>query len=187
MGPSSFIKGEWIRLLELLVNIILLLFFIFTLLFHVTEAAIPIKVLNNPNTLKPNVWPSVILVLLILCIVANIIKIIRNNKGKPDFSLKAFGATIPGFLRSKMFIGIAIVVVLSFLLEPLGFMPTCFLFLMGYGVLLGNRKYLKLALFSLLIMFVLYIGFGVFLQVNLPRGTIPFLRSFSLFVESLIP
>ncbi|MEF9895468.1 MAG: tripartite tricarboxylate transporter TctB family protein, partial [Clostridia bacterium] len=75
----------------------------------------------------------------------------------------------------------------SFVLEPLGFMVTCFLFLISYGLLLGERKYLRLVLFALLITLVLYICFGVLLSVNLPRGTVPFLRNFALFIESLIP
>lgn len=174
-------------MLELIVNILLLAFFIFALCFHVTEAPIPTKVLNNPNALKPNVWPSVILVLLIICVVFNIIKIIRKNKGNPDFSFTKFLKTIPGFLTSKVFIGIAIIVILSFLLEPLGFMPTCLLFLVAYGLLLGDRKYVRLILVSLGVTLVLYILFGVLLQVNLPRGTVPFLRNFSLFIESIVP
>lgn len=172
--------------MELVVNGLLLIFFIYTLCFHVTEAPIPTKVLNNPNALKPNVWPSVILVLLIICVAANIIKLIRKNRGNPDFNFTAFLRTIPGFLKSKVFIGILIIVVLSFLLEPLGFMLTCFLFLLSYGLLLGDRKYLRLVLISLLVTFLLYIVFGVLLQVNLPRGTVPFLRSFSLLVESIV-
>ena len=40
---------------------------------------------------------------------------------------------------------------------------------------------------SVLITVLLYIGFAVFLGVMLPRGQVPFLRNFALFVESLIP
>lgn len=174
-------------MLELIVNGILLLFFIYLLFFRVLEASIPIKVLNNPNALKPNVWPSVLLVLLIICMVINIYQIVKKNKGKPEFNIGAFFKSIPPFFTNKLFFGIVIVVIVSIILDPLGFMPTCFLFLVSYGILLGDRKYARLALFSLLITFVLYICFGVLLQVNLPRGTISFLRQFSLFVESLIP
>ncbi len=174
-------------MLELIVNVLLLLFFIYTLCFHVTEAPIPGKVLNNPNALSPGTWPGVIVVLLIVCIAFNIVKIIRKNRGNEDFSLKAFFSTIPGFLKSKVFIGIVIVVVLSFLLEPLGFMVTCFLFLISYGLLLDDRKYVRLVIFAVVVTLVLYICFGVLLQVNLPRGMVPFLRNFALFVESLLP
>lgn len=174
-------------MLELIVNILLLLFFIYTLCFHVTEAPIPGKVVNNPNALSPNVWPSVILVLLIVCVAFNIVNIIRKNRGKEDFNFKAFASSIPGFLKSKVFVGIVIVVVLSFLLEPLGFIVSCFLFLVSYGLLLGDRKYVRLVIVALVVTFVLYICFGVLLQVNLPRGTVPFLRNFALFIESLVP
>lgn len=173
-------------MLELIVNIVLLAFFGYTLGFHVLEAAVPAKVQRNPYALQPGIWPSVILVLLIICVAFNIVRIIRKNKGNPDFNFKHFLSTVPGFFKSKLFLGILIVVVLSFILEPLGFMPACFIFLVAYGILLGERRYLRLALFALVITLVLYICFGVLLQVNLPRGTIPFLRNFSLFVERLI-
>lgn len=174
-------------MLELIINVLLLLFFGYTLCFHVLEAPVPDKVARNPYALQPNIWPSVILVLLMVLILVNIIKIIRQNKGNPDFSFKAFAASIPAFLKSKLFIGIAVVVAMSFLLEPLGFMVTCFLFLIAYGLLLGQKKIWMLLLVSLLVTIALYICFGVLLSVNLPRGTIPALRNMALFVESLIP
>ena len=173
-------------MLELIVNVILLLFFIYTLFFHVTEAPIPQKVLNNPNALSPAAWPTVIIVLLIICIAANIVKLLRKNKDNPAFNLSIFIKTVPGFFKSKLFIGIVIVVALSFILEPLGFMVSSFLFLVAYGVLLGERKYVRLALVALAITLMLYICFGVLLQVNLPRGTVPFLRNFALFIESIV-
>ncbi|MDO4546719.1 MAG: tripartite tricarboxylate transporter TctB family protein [Clostridia bacterium] len=174
-------------MLELIVNILLFLFFVYTLCFNVLEAPVPDRVQRNPFALQPNVWPSVILVLLMICVAINIYKIISKNKGKPEFTLKAFGASISSFLKSRLFIGIAIVVILSFLLESLGFMVSCFLFLISYGILLGERKIWRLVLICLIITLVLYICFGVLLAVNLPRGTIPALRNFALFVESLIP
>lgn len=174
-------------MLELVVNVALLLSLGYTLCFHVLEAAVPIKVQRNPYALQPNIWPSVILVLLLVCIAFNIFKIIRKNKGNPAFSFKKFLADIPQFFKSKLFIGIVIVLAASFVLEALGFMVTCFLFMVAYGLLLGDRKYWRLLLLSLALTLALYICFGVLLQVNLPRGTVPFLRNFALFIESLIP
>lgn len=172
-------------MLELIFNVLLLLGVIYTMAFHVLEAPVALKVQKNPYALQPNVWPNVILGLLILCIVLNIIQIIRKNRGKEDFSLAALIAGVPGFFKGKVFMGMALVVIMSFILEPLGFMPTCFMLMVAYGLLLGDRKYLRLALVSLLITFVLYVLFSMLLQVNLPRGTIPFLRDFSLFMERL--
>ncbi len=172
---------------ELILNILLLLGFAYALAFNVLEAPVPMKVAKNPFALQPNVWPSVILVLLMICVVLNIVKIIRENKGKPDFSLSAFAKSVPGFFKTKMFVGMLIVVAASFILEPLGFMVTCFLFMIAFGFLLGDRNYLRLVLVAVFVTFFLYIVFGVLLQVNLPRGTVPFLRNFALWLERLIP
>lgn len=168
-------------------NVLLFLFFGYTMAFHVLEAPVPDKVARNPFALKPNVWPSVILALLMICIAINIYKVVKKNRGKEDFTLAAFFGSVPPFIKSKVFIAIVIVVAMSFLLEPLGFMVTCFIFLVAYGILLGDRKYLRLILISLGITLLLYICFGVLLSVNLPRGTVPALRNFALFLESLIP
>lgn len=171
---------------ELILNVALLLFFVYTLAFHVLEAPVPAKVQRNPYALQPGVWPTVLLVILIVLMTLNIIKLIRQNKGKEGFTLPFFLSSIPVFLKSKIFFGILIVVAASFLLEPLGFMVTSFLLLFSYGLLLGDKKYLRLAIVCLLVTILLYVCFGVLLQVNLPRGTVSFLRNFALFLEQLV-
>ncbi|MDI9521525.1 MAG: tripartite tricarboxylate transporter TctB family protein [Bacillota bacterium] len=171
---------------ELILNVLLLLFLAYTLAFNVVEAPIPLKVQKNPYALKPGIWPSVILVLLIILLIVNIVKIILKNKGKDTFCLKGFAGGAVEFFKSKVFLGILLVVLASFILEPLGFIVTCFIILFTYGLLLGDKKYLRLLLISLILTLVLYICFGVLLQVNLPRGTVPFLRDFALFLEQLI-
>ena len=72
------------------------------------------------------------------------------------------------------------------MLEPFGYMLTCVLVLFFYGLLLGQTHVIRLAVFSVLITIVLYVVFSVLLSVNLPRGTIPELRNFSLYVESIV-
>ena len=166
---------------ELIINAALFIFLGITFFTHVLEAPVPIKVQKNPYALQPDMWPKAIIILLLVCIAVNIYKIIKKNKGKENFTLKAFFATVPGFFKSKMFLGMV-----SFILEPLGFMVTCILLLFFYGLLLGERKILRLALCSVAIALVLYIVFSGLLSVSLPRGTVPFLRSFALFLESLI-
>lgn len=171
---------------ELIINAALFIFLGITFFTHVLEAPVPIKVQKNPYALQPDVWPKAIIILLLVCIAINIYQIIKKNKGKEDFTLTAFFASVPGFFKSKMFLGMLILIVVSFVLEPLGFMVTCILLLFCYGLLLGERKILRLALCSVGIALVLYIVFSGLLSVNLPRGTVPFLRSFALFLESLI-
>ena len=145
------------------------------------EAPIPDRVARNPYTLKPDMWPKAIIILLLICIAINIVKIIRKNRNNPEFSLDALLS-----IRARMCIGIALIVGASFVLEPLGYMVTCVLVLFLYGLLLGQKHVIRLAIMSVILTFVLYIVFSVLLSVNLPRGTIPELRNFSLYVESLV-
>jgi hypothetical protein len=78
-------------LFELICNILLFIFLGYSFFTHVLEAKVPKAYLKNPNVLYPDVWPKVIIILLMICLVVNIIKIIKKNKGNPDFTLAAFG------------------------------------------------------------------------------------------------
>ena len=166
---------------ELIINILLVIFLGFTFFTHVLEAAVPIKVAKNPYVLQPDVWPKAIISLII-----NIIQIIRKNKGNPDFTLAAFAKSIPGFLKSKLFMGIVIMVAASFILDTVGFIVTSMFVLFFYGLLLGEKNIVRLLIASVCITMVLYIVFSGMLSVNLPRGTIGFLRNFALWLESIV-
>ena len=63
---------------------------LYTFFTHVLEAAVPAKVANNPYALQPDVWPKAIIILLEICLIVNIIQIIKKNKGNPEFTLGAF-------------------------------------------------------------------------------------------------
>lgn len=171
---------------ELIVNVLLFIFLVFTYFFHVLEAPVPVKVQNNPYALQPDVWPKAIIILLLICLAINIFKIIKKNRGKAEFTPAAFIASIPKFFTSKMFLGMVILAISSFILETLGFMVTALFVLFTYGLLLGERKTVRLLIASVLITLVLYIVFSGMLSVNLPRGTIGFLRNFALFLESIV-
>ena len=170
---------------ELICNILLFVFLGYTYFTHVLEAKVPKAYLKNPNVLYPSVWPKVIIILLLVCIAVNIYKIIKKNKGNPEFTFAAFGKNSVAFLKSKMFIGMVILVVTSFILEPLGFVVTAALLMFCYGMLLGEKKWWRLLIIAAVLGIVFHIVFSGLLNVNLPRGTVPFLRSFSLFLENL--
>ncbi|MED9820673.1 MAG: tripartite tricarboxylate transporter TctB family protein [Christensenellales bacterium] len=171
---------------ELIINILLVAFLGFSYFTHVLEAPVPVKVQKNPYAFQPDTWPKVIIILLEICLIINIIQIIKRNKGKENFTLKAFIATIPDFFKSKMFVGILILAAASMLLETLGFVVTAILVLFAYGALLGEKNFLRLGIASVVIALVLYIVFSGMLSVNLPRGTVGFLRDFALFLESIV-
>ena len=171
---------------ELIVNILLVVFLGFSYFTHVLEAPVPVKVQKNPYAFQPDTWPRVIIILLEICLIINIIQIIKRNKGKESFTIKAFIATIPDFFKSKMFLGIVILTAASLLLETIGFVVTAILVLFAYGALLGEKNFVRLGIASVVIALVLYIVFSGLLSVNLPRGTIGFLRDFALFLESIV-
>ena len=171
---------------ELIMNILLVVFLGYSYFTHVLEAPVPVKVQKNPYAFQPDTWPKVIIILLEICLIINIIQIIKRNKGKEDFTLKAFVATIPGFFKSKMFLGIIILTAASMLLETIGVVVTAILVLFFYGWLLGEKKFVRLGIASVIIALVLYMIFSGLLSVNLPRGTVGFLREFALFLESIV-
>ncbi|MBQ3401978.1 MAG: tripartite tricarboxylate transporter TctB family protein [Synergistaceae bacterium] len=166
---------------ELICNILLWLGLLYAYFFNVLEAPIPDRTARNPYTLKPDVWPKAIIILLLVCIAVNIINIIRKNRNNPDFTFSSMFS-----IKVRMWLGIALVVAASFVLEPLGYMATCFLVLFLYGLLLGQTHVVRLFIFAVIVTFLLYVVFSVLLSVNLPRGTIPELRNFSLWVEGLV-
>ena len=171
---------------ELIMNILLVVFLGFSYFTHVLEAPVPVKVQKNPYAFQPDTWPKVIIILLEICLIINIIQIIKRNKGKEEFTLKYFVSTIPGFFKSKMFLGIIILTAASLVLETLGFVVTAVLVLFAYGALLGEKNLVRLGIASVIIALVLYMIFSGLLSVNLPRGTIGFLRNFALFLESIV-
>lgn len=170
---------------ELISNIILLVFLVYSFFTHVLEANVSKSYMKNPSNLMPDVWPKAIIALLVICIVVNIVKIIRKNKGNPEFNLKSFFANSLVFFKSKTFLGIIILVVASLIIETFGFVVTAFLVLLSYGFLLDERKIVRLLIISLVLALLLHIIFSGLLDVTLPRGTIGFLRNFALFLENL--
>ena len=166
---------------ELICNVLLWLGLLYSYFFNVLEAPIPDRTARNPYTLKPDVWPKAIIILLLICIAINIFNIIRKNKNNPEFSLDALLS-----IRARMCMGIALILAASFVLEPFGYMVTCVLVLFLYGLLLGQTHVIRLAFMSVILTLVLYVVFSVLLSVNLPRGTIPELRNFSLYIESIV-
>ena len=140
------------------------------------------------NELGAEQWPQVILVLMIIAICFNLYRYFKKySKEEIAEAFKDFFPGIARFCKSKLFVGMILVVIMAFMYEPVGFMATCLLFLIAYGLLLGQRNIPLLIGSSVLITVILYIGFSVLLGVMLPRGQVSFLRNFALFVESLVP
>ena len=138
----------------------------------------------SENELGAAFWPQLILVIIIVLSVVNIINSFKK--------LKAEGKTITsdidleGFFKSKLFVGMVAVSVLALVLPVIGFIPSCILFLIGYGVLLGAPSITKIIIASIFITIVIYILFQGALDIMLPRGT-GFFRDFALVCERILP
>jgi hypothetical protein len=168
--------------LELIVNVLLFVGAFFC--YWYVGATVPV---SPENELGAEQWPQLLLGLLIVSIAFNLYHYFKTNK-KEDIQA-AFADFIPGagrFLRSKLMIGMVLVLTMSYFFDILGFLATSLLLMVSYGLLLGAHRPVTLVALSALITVVLYIGFSVFLGVMLPRGDVPFLRNFALFVESLV-
>ena len=170
---------------ELICNAGLFVFLVYTYFTHVIEAKIPKSYLKNPNVIHPSAWPKAIIILLLICLAVNMYKIIKKNKGNPEFTFKAFLNNSKEFFKSKMFIGMLILIAAALLLETLGFVVTAALLMFSYGLLLGEKKVWRMALISVAVALLMHILFSGLLDVTLPRGEIPFLRNFALFLENL--
>lgn len=168
--------------LELIVNALLLIFSIFC--FFYVGTTMPVSAVNE---LGAEQWPEMLLFLLIIAILWNICNFFkRNSMNDIAASFKDFFPSIVRLIKSKLFLGMVILVIMAQMYEPIGFITTSLTFLIVYGILLGQRKPLTLILSAVLITLLLYVGFSVLLGVMLPRGQVPFLRNIALFLESIV-
>ncbi|HHY52294.1 MAG TPA: tripartite tricarboxylate transporter TctB family protein [Clostridiales bacterium] len=167
--------------IELIVNVLLLIISVFC--FFYVGATMP---KSSPTELGAEQWPQAILILLFIAILWNLRNYFKRN-AKDDIAqaFKNLGPDVVNFFKSKLFRGMVLLVVMAWCYEPVGFLATCILFMIAYGVLLGERRPWFLIATSLVITLILYIGFAVFLGVLLPRGYVPFLREIALFLEKV--
>ena len=130
---------------------------------------------GTPTELGAAAWPRVILTLMIILLIVGIVNMFRKKNGKLPVSGEGFRA----FLHSKLLIGMIICAVTAIILPYIGFIPTSFLFLAAYGVLLGERRPQVLVITGVVATLILYIIFQGPLSIFLPRGY-GFFRSFAL-------
>lgn len=162
---------------ELIFNGLMLLFFIYC--FFYIGATVPPA---SNKELGAAQWPQILLALLVIFLVVNIVKIIKNLKNVSDDG-KLSTSQLKSFLTGKMFIGIVTIFVLTFLLNYIGFVPACILFLLAYSRLLGEKRWWFNLICAVLITAVLYLVFSRCLSILLPRGEGIF-RTFALLLET---
>lgn len=162
---------------ELLFNVGLLVFFIYCFFFVGGIIKEP-----YPNMLDAAEWSRILLALLIICLIANIVKIYKGKKREEGFKVNF---NLKEIVKSKFFIGSALMLVYSIVLDYAGFITSSIIFFSLYSYLLGQRSWKKLILSSLVSVVALYVIFNGMLDIMLPRG-IGVFRNFALFLETFI-
>lgn len=159
--------------MDILFSVGLIIFSIYCFILVGIESPAP-----TPTELGAAFWPRIILVLMIILLIYNLYSDIKNKKSIEKID-------IGGFLKSKLFVGMILVAAMTLIMPYVGFITSCFLFLVSYGFLLGERKIVKLIIFSIIITFVLYFVFQGMLDIRLERGYGIF-RDIALSLETLI-
>ena len=161
--------------LDLIFNVALLLFSIYCFIY--------IGSVDNSTAteLGAAFWPRLILGIMIVLLAIGLVTTLRKKNGKGPIS----GEAVAGFFKSKLLIGMVICAATAVILPIIGFIPTSFLFLIAYGVLLGERRPVVLVVTGILATLVLYIVFQGPLSIFLPRGT-GFFRNFALMMENIL-
>lgn len=126
-------------------------------------------------------WPRLILGLMIILLVVGLVNIIRKKNGVGTITAEG----VKGFFKSKLLVGMIICIVAGVILPQIGFIPTSFLFLIAFGILLGEKRPVVLVATGIIATLILYIVFQGPLSIYLPRGA-GFFRQFALFMEKLL-
>lgn len=126
-------------------------------------------------------WPRLILVLMIILVIIGIINLFRKKNGKVVVTAEG----VKSFFKSKLLVGMIMCAIAAWILPLIGFIPTSFLFLIAYGVLLGEKRPVALILTGIVGTLILYIIFQGPLSIFLPRGNGIF-RDFALAMENLL-
>ncbi len=161
--------------MDLIFNVVLLAFSIYCFFFIG-------KVDDHTATeLGAAFWPRLILGLMIILLIVGLVNIIRKKNGVGTVTAEG----IKGFLKSKLLIGMIACIIAGLILPIVGFIPTSFLFLIGFGVLLGEKRPVILIATGVIATLILYIVFQGPLSIFLPRGSGVF-RQFALLMEKLL-
>lgn len=168
--------------LEILFNVILLGISGYTLFYVRTTAAAS----TYTDPLGTAFWPSALLIILSVLLIINIIQVIHKiPKEKRNFNvLKEIH--IKAIIKSNLFWGIIGMIVYALLLPVTGFLLTSFLLAIYMAYFLEERRKSILVLFAFLSVAIIFVIFYRVMGILLPRGSIPFLRSFAIAVETFL-
>lgn len=133
-----------------------------------------------PATARPNFWPRVMLVGLL---VTGLLKLYLNTRERADHEREKESA--PRILVPKVIISVVIVGLYCYLSQYLGFAFATIVFTAGYMWFLGMRKMKMLISFPILSTLVVLLVFWRLLYIAVPKGVGIFL-AFSNLLMSIV-
>jgi hypothetical protein len=166
--------------LQLLFNGGLTLFFIYC--YYYISITAPVK--TRAYEMDGADWPKMLLILVIIALVVNILNIIRKTPPAERNMNAIASINYAGVFKSKLFLGMALMLLYAFALPYAGFIPASIVMAALYMMLLGERRVLFALRNSIISVAALYVLFFFLLDIMLPRGVGVF-RDFALIVESV--
>ena len=131
-------------------------------------------------------WPRILLTLLIILLGVNLVQIfLRTPKEERNLS-SITSLKLKDIVSNRLIQGMALFVCYAFLLNWFGFIVASFVMGIGLSYLLGERRPQVLVISSLLIVSIVFVLFFKGMSIQLPRGTIPAMRSMSLAIETFL-
>ena len=168
--------------LELLFNIALIVLSLYCLFY--VNSSVEGSIYTDP--LGPAFWPGLLLVLLAVLLFINVIQILRKMPAEKRNLDSIIRIDFRAILRSRLTWGILLMLMYAFCLPYTGFMLTSFVMGSLLSYILGEKRPAVLILFPLLAVSVIFVIFYKGMSIQLPRGTVPFLRNFSIGVETFL-
>jgi putative tricarboxylic transport membrane protein len=114
----------------------------------------------------PEVFPRYLATGLFICSAVLLVKaLLAKPGGKPEPTINPLDKGI-----QRLLIGLVIIVVYAICWEPLGFIIITPVSVFALLFLLGVRKYLAMAIFSVCAMATIFCAFRFFLGIEMPMG-----------------
>lgn len=115
-------------------------------------------------------FPTVVSIVAVICSILMLIKAIV----KPEYAEPLTAEQKKGYLRGVLTILDCLIYVLIF--KPVGYIISTIAALFALMVIFGNRKWVPMAIISVVLPILLYLAFHYLLQTNLPVGILTFLN-----------
>ncbi|MCI8958033.1 MAG: tripartite tricarboxylate transporter TctB family protein [Lachnospiraceae bacterium] len=167
---------------ELLFSVCLFLFAGYCLFY--VSTTVTVSTVSDP--LGAALWPQILLVLLLLVLALNMYHIVRNMPREERNLKRLVSMDWKKALASPLFLGMVTLLVYAWFLNITGFLLTSWVLCMICCCLLGERRPVVIPVFSLATVAVLFLLFYKGMGIQMPRGTVPFLRNLALAIESLL-